>query len=653
MGHRHGTVEHRGMNEAAETSAGPVRSHRFANRFANLPVYDRDESFLRRLGSAGGPMFGGPDETDDADVPAGIAFFGQFIDHEITFDPTSAIDRRNDPNALRNFRTPALDLDSIYGSGREASPFLYDHREPGEVKLLTATEAEPVPGYEDAPRAARFGATDLQRNDQAIATIRDPRNDENVVISQLQLAFIKFHNRVLDYVRSGPGAELVEADESPFDAAQRLVRWHYQWLVINEFLPAVCDRSVLEDIEANGRKYFLNGDEIAIPVEFAGAVYRYGHSQIRDSYDVNDDASDIPFFPGPDESLLAEMFADADPENPPDMSAMVDGDAAEGTTDGPSLTGGAVDDELTVDWSYFFDCGAAAETEPQPGRKIDAQLPPSLFLLPFIGEDEEQSLAARNLLRGTALGLPSGQAVAEAMAIPPLSNDELPLTDTESFQSYLREQCRGADEDAPLWLYTLAEADAQQDGECLGAVGSRVVAEVILGMVAADETTYRNADPGWTPVLPRPASNPDLSDPASSDAGYGFGDLLQFATGPTPDGLEIVTIDADGSGDAPTPDTVDDATGGEAVLLEHTGTGPLSLDGYVIDFEDAQTYEFDGLELDPGDSLVVYTGDDELDSEVYDVVSLGYGGPVVDNTGESVTVRTRTDEVSAFARYEP
>lgn len=652
MGHRHGTVEHRGMNEAAETSAGPVRSHRFANRFASLPVYERGEAFLRRLGSAGGPLFGGPDEADDADVPAGIAFFGQFIDHEITFDPTSAIDRRNDPNALRNFRTPALDLDSVYGSGREATPFLYDHREPEEAKLLTETDPEPVPGDEDAPRAARFGATDIQRNDQNIALLRDPRNDENVVISQLQLAFIKFHNRVLDYVRSGPGHALIEEDESYFEAAERLVRWHYQWVVINEFLPAVCDRSVLEDIEANGREYFLTGDEIAIPVEFAGAVYRYGHSQIRDSYAVNDETTDVAFFPGPDESMLAEMFADADPENPPDMSAMVDGDGAGGMMDEPSLAGGGpVAEEFVVDWSYFFDCGEDTAS-PQPGRRIDAKLPPSLFLLPFIGEDEEQSLAARNLLRGTALGLPSGQAVAEAMDITPLSNEELPLSDDRSFQSYLREQCRGADEDAPLWLYTLAEADRQQDGNCLGAVGSRVVAEVILGMVDADERTYRNAEPGWTPVLPRTASDPDIDDPADSDAPYGFGDLLQFATGPTPDGLEIATIDADGSGAAPDPDTVDDATDGEAVVLEHTGTGPLSLGGYVIDFEDGQTHEFEARSLDPGDSLVVYTGSDDLESESYEVVSLGYGGPVIDNTGESVTVRTRTDEVSAFGRYD-
>lgn len=649
MTHRHGLVKHRGMNEAAMTDAGPVRSHRFGNRFANLSAYDRARDFLRRLGSAGGPLFGGPDPEDDADVPAGLAFFGQFIDHEITFDPTSQIDRRNDPQALRNFRTPALDLDSVYGSGQEASPYLYDHRD--DAKLLTEVDTDPTPDDEDAPRAARYGATDLHRNAGGVAILPDPRNDENVVISQLQLAFIKFHNRMVDYVRSGPGHALVADDEEYLEAAERLVRWHYQWVVIHDFLPSVCDNSVLEDIIANGREYFLTGDKIAIPVEFAGAAYRYGHSQIRDSYEINDKTSDVSFFPGPSDEMLADMFEDADPENPPDMSEMVEGDGL--MPDGRSLSGERpIPDDLVVDWSYFFDFGDATETDPQPGRKIDPKLPPALFLLPFIPKHEEQSLAARNLLRGAALGLPSGQALASEMDIEPLSNEEISLAGDQDFQSYLRSQHRGADDEAPLWLYVLAEADAQNNGNRLGAVGSHIVAEVIHGMVDADPQAYPNAHSRWTPTLPRAVSAPDVEDPLTTDEPFGFGDLLHFATGPTPDGLEIATIDADGTGDTPDPDTVDSATNGEAVLLEHTGSGPLSLSGYTIDFEDDQTHTFDDIELDPGDSVVVYTGADELESSEHEVVSLEFPGPVIDNTGESVTVRTPTDEVSAFARFD-
>lgn len=143
-----------------------------------------------------------------------------------------------------------------------------------------------------------------------------------------------------------------------------------------------------------------------------------------------------------------------------------------------------------------------------------------------------------------------------------------------------------------------------------------------------------------------------MEDPLIADEPFGFGDLLHFATGPTPDWLEFATIDPDGTGETPDLDTVDSATNGEAVLLEHTGSGPLSLSGYTIDFEDDQTHTFDDIELDPGDSVVVYTGADELESSEHEVVSLEFPGPVIDNTGESVTVRTPTDEVSAFARFD-
>ena len=53
----------------------------------------------------------------DSDVPAGYTYLGQFIDHDITFDPVSSLQRQNDPNALHNFRTPRFDLDSLYGAG--------------------------------------------------------------------------------------------------------------------------------------------------------------------------------------------------------------------------------------------------------------------------------------------------------------------------------------------------------------------------------------------------------------------------------------------------------------------------------------------------------------------------------------------------------
>jgi hypothetical protein len=229
------------------------------------------------------------------------------------------------------------------------------------------------------------------------------------------------------------------------------------------------------------------------------------------------------------------------------------------------------------------------------------------------------------------------------MGIEPVANDDLPLPGDRSFGDYLQSVHRGADGDAPLWLYVLAEADVHGGGNRLGALGSRIVAEVITGMVAADGEAFVNAEPEWEPTLPRPVSD---------DGSYRIADLLAFATGPAPDGLAIAALDADGSGPAPdTPD--DDRTNGEAVVLEHHGAGPLNLEGYTIDYEE-QSETLGAVELAPGERLVVYTGDGPADPPAdIQTVAFGRRAAVIADSGESVVVRTPTGEVSAFAVHEP
>jgi hypothetical protein len=232
------------------------------------------------------------------------------------------------------------------------------------------------------------------------------------------------------------------------------------------------------------------------------------------------------------------------------------------------------------------------------------------------------------------------------MGIEPLDNDDIPLPNGGTYAEYLRSAHRGAETEAPLWLYVLGEAAVQENGDRLGAVGSRIVGEVIRGMVDADERAFVNEDPAWTPTLPRPVSG-------GVDDRYRFGDLLQFATGPAPDGLEITAIDGDGSGAAPdTPDS--DRTNGEAVLLEHTGAGPLSLGGYQIDYEE-QVETVDALDdpIAPGERVVIYTGPGPASTDDVDprVIAFDRDAAVIHDEGEPVVVRTPTGEVSAFGEY--
>jgi hypothetical protein len=205
-----------------------------------------------------------PNTTDDGN------------DHDTTLDPLSSLSRQNDPDALRNFRTPRLDLDNVYSSGPDVSRHLYQSTfgsEPhsgDDEKLLLGLNDEGKPN-------------DLPRTHDETAIIGDPRNDENLMIAQFQHAMLKFHNRVVDWLRD-------EEDEEVFGEAQQLVRWHYQWVVLYDFLPTVCQPDIVEEV-LDEREYCTldRGNDAYLPLEFAGAAYWFGHSQARFEYRVNDE----------------------------------------------------------------------------------------------------------------------------------------------------------------------------------------------------------------------------------------------------------------------------------------------------------------------------------------------------------------------------
>lgn len=465
---RHGMMEHRGMENVPRDPAHPGQG-RFGRMFPNLAPAEHNPDFLEAVGLPGNALEEAPDSpASDADtVPAGFVFLGQFIDHDITLDPLSSLSKQADPDALRNFRTARLDLDSLYGAGPEAQPFLY--RQDDSEKFLL--------GENDAGEHA-----DLPRNVEGTALIGDMRNDENLVLSQLQHAMLRFHNRVVDYLRESP-------DDEVFEEAQQLVRWHYQWIVLHEYLPTVCQGPVVE-ATLDERELFTvdTGEQAYMPVEFAGAVYRFGHSQARFEYEINDEFGTGKLFgpPGDDDALSSGFEP--------------------------------VPSEKVVDWRHFFEFDTG---EPQPAREIDPKLAPDLLELPFIGSDDhkpwERSLASRNLVRGRRLGLPSGPAVARRLGEEPLSNAD------SGFDELLDGHDSPGDHEPPLWYYTLAEASETTGGETLGPVGSRIVAEVLVGLVDADPLSFRSIQPDWTPTLPAPVSG--------GGTDYRMADLLAFALG--------------------------------------------------------------------------------------------------------------------------
>jgi hypothetical protein len=441
----HGAAVPRGLEVAPERDPPWGRfGWMFPGLAACDPSDDAIEALVRRMRRqpAGG-------STDNPCIPAGFTYLGQFIDHDITFDAVSSLEREIDPDALVNFRTPRLDLDSLYGSGPEVRPYLYDWKdfEPHGTKLLVARND---------------GTLDLPRNHQGRALVGDPRNDENAIVAQLHLLFIRFHNAVVD--RLGPAAKDL------FETAQRIVRWHYQWIVVHEFLPKIVGRATAEAVltpapnaepEVHLEHFTWEADPF-IPVEFSGAAYRFGHSMARSRYAVRHG-------PGvPARTIFPELAG---------LTWLVE--------------------DLVVDWGRFFKLDG--EPDPQDSSRIDPTIANPLFDLPG-GKGE---LPRRNLRRGKRLGLPSGQAVADEMELALLAEADLSLHFPELDE--VRDELVAS---TPLWYYLLCEA--AKAGECdgqpvpgahLGPVGGRIVAEVLVGLLVADATSYLSKEPTWEPEL--------------------------------------------------------------------------------------------------------------------------------------------------------
>lgn len=483
----HGTEPVRGLQDVPRST---LYEGRFGRMFRNLsPLAATDEDLTALAALMVEPEEQESDEEvkgDNPSIPAGFTYFGQFVDHDITFDPNSKLQRENDPDALRNFRTPRFDLDSVYANGPSDNPYIYQPP-PNDTKLLVGKN--------------KAGEDDLPRNSVGRALTGDPRNDENAIVSQLQLAFLKFHNKVVDTLAP------TTAKETLFDEARRVVRWHYQWIVIHDFLLHILGGDdVVNDIikldkykvplgagtrDVQGAlnislKFYRYRNQPFMPVEFSVAAYRFGHSMVRGNYALNKSME------GEDKEL--PIFG-TDPTK--DLRGFQERRAG-----------------LVIEWPRFFEFAGSAQ-KPQPTRKIDAKLAFGLSILPdSVAGDMFKALAVRNLLRGKALGLPSGQAVARAMGMPKdiiLSSAEIGLPPALA----------KFNDNSPLWFYILKEAEVRCAGKKLGPVGGRIVAEVLVGLLDGDPQSFLNVDPTWQPKKGQFG--------ATQDGKYLISNLLQFA----------------------------------------------------------------------------------------------------------------------------
>ena len=472
---KHGMV--RGLSHVPRS---PSFEGRFGRMFRSLPPAEFRPAILEELAKAMTAEREEPptpeterDAEESSVISAGITYLGQFIDHDLTFDPSSSLQKQNDPDALVDFRTPRFDLDSLYGRGPDDQPYLYAA---DGVRMLLGrrlTGSAKDPHARDLPRT--HPAAGPKR-----AVIGDPRNDENVIVSQLHAVFLRFHNRVADL--------LGNAD---FETVQRFVRWHYQWVVVHDFLPAIVQEETLHHVLPHLRngtslaedpprlRFFHWRNEPFIPVEFSVAAYRFGHSMIRPQYRLNTTLPD-----------RLDLFAKK----------------------GPDLVGfREYPREFAIDWTLFFKMQAKPKElgieRLQPAYKIDTSLVNPLALLPAIEAPVIPVLAHRNLLRAVRMGLPSGQAVARAMRVDPIPDEHLRVgkatAEDAGTNVELTQISSEFGHNAPLWLYLLAEAQQQfrtdETPIRLGPVGGRIVAEVLVGLLLGDRHSFLAMNPEWRP----------------------------------------------------------------------------------------------------------------------------------------------------------
>ncbi len=396
--------------------------------------------------------------------PAGYTYLGQFIAHDLTFDPTSIKERQVDPEQLHNFRTPALDLDAIYGGGPMVNPYFYERNPNGFPTRFLLIEN---PGAQEGNEAHKK-FYDVPRLLNSVAIIADPRNDENLFVSQMHVAFLFLHN----YFEQNVPASI--QGEARFLEAQKLLRWHYQYVVLHDYLNVVLDPVIVQSIMPqkgvnNGMpnlRFFDWRNEPFMPLEFSGAVFRFGHSQVRAEYRMHGNDKRVGLFQKPE----------------------------------------GIPPQTYVNWNDFFG------EHFNNFFTIDHKLTKVLSSVPGLPGMPPINLAYQNLVRGLLLRLPSGQAIARALGediqIPPRTR----LIKDGIEEAFI--------DNTPLWLYILLEAQtAGKNGRHLGPVGSRIVAEVIIGLVQGDKTSYLNHDPNWKP-------DKGKNDP---NATFKMADLLQLA----------------------------------------------------------------------------------------------------------------------------
>lgn len=455
-----------------------------------------DPAALAALGEAMMECTGGP--TIGGDMPAAYTYLGQFIAHDVTKMATV-----DEADGKLNWRSSALDLDSLFGP--------VDRR----LRPVPDTRFEAGLGL-GRTSGGDAGFDDLPRTDRGEAAVPDPRNDNNLAVAQFHVSMIKFHQAVAArFAGESPGAQ------------RRITLQHFQAVVLFDYLRRIVDQAVYRDVFLNGRAVVHAGVDLTknaflIPVEFAAACFRMGHSMVRSHYMMwgKDTGGALG-------QLLAFTFR------------------------GGSLEQGRLPADWVAHWPYLLDEGPDTSMR---AALIDTRLAQRFFRLPdwmFPRRRDAEipgtaNLTARTLATGRRLLIPRAQSVAEQVrqhlgGRPPL--DTLEDWRLDHGATDMVRRCLNAGDygerlvqKTPLWFYTLREAEHFHQGKRLGPLASRIVMETLHaaiqaapgGIIDADNRVFfdpikRNGAPRRGPCGPddNPYTLRDLFELATSQSSRG------------------------------------------------------------------------------------------------------------------------------------
>jgi hypothetical protein len=519
---------------------------------------------LKTLGAAmidSAPASQADPAVEPNNIPTVYTYWGQFIDHDmtantdrdsttsdITKSPLTPVDPDKVAKDLRNLRRPTFDLDHVYGNGPDLGgggllglgdlldalddDFQPDPGGPDKglydgIRLRVGDNAvgPAIPGVKippvgdlkrDVPRIGPLLAqgviteADIPEslkgdvNLQTRAFIGDLRNDENLIVSQFHLSFLRFHNAVVDAIEADPKKFKLQgaSPAKKFRVARRLTRHHYQWLVVNDYLKTVCLPGIVDKVLVGGPKFYkpLKNGELFAPLEYSVAAYRFGHTMVRGAYDHNRN------FGKPGNVIATAPFALLFTFT--GNGHVIDANDITKSTPNPFLGQKTLPFNWIIEWQRFT--SKVDPDESHFARKIDTHLAPPILNMVNEGtatgiQDDAgkplrqllRSLSQRNLLRGYLLSIPTGQAVAAKMGVAPLTDAEIKQGNTPEVNAAL--DGGGFVTNTPLWYYILKEAEVRANGNSLGELGSRIVAETQIGIMRNDKKSYLNVPGGWDP----------------------------------------------------------------------------------------------------------------------------------------------------------